>query len=346
MLFLIPVPVLLFSSSLDVKLTKKFEIGEKQVTFSNKVSLAQDRQENIYVMDAKRHKIYTFSPAGQFLREFGKMGRGPGDFYRPQHITVTKENRLVISDVFSVSTLDLNGNCLEKIRVSRVARMLQKKYAGNDLILALKMMKRNISPPLVLVSIAPEVKVVNDKILECSTTPLYKEAGIFHDSISPEIWFDCSGGRSVAALSEKYLVKIIGPKGEIEKTIKKNIKNPRLSKKERNFIIETEINSWKGIDQAMKNGLKTTIPDVKNVITGITLSKSKIFVRRIRPDITKLDAPVPVDIYTIGGDFLGMVHLPSFPLLATDRYFYFKKETGDGDILISKYDYRIVSKNN
>jgi hypothetical protein len=203
---------------------------------------------------------------------------------------------------------------------------------------------RTTVPRLVLVTLVPNVKVINNNVLECSSQELYKEAGIFHRSISPEIWYAYSSGRSVVALSESYLVKILNDKGIVEKTIKRDIKNPPLSKKERNFIIETEINQWKSIDQSMKNGLKKTIPNVKNLITGITLSKKLIFIRRVQEDITAFNAPVQVDLYSINGDFLGVIRLKSFPIFASDRYVYFKEETEDGEIFISKYFYKIEKR--
>ena len=240
--------------------------------------------------------------------------------------------------------MNLNGKCLKKYNVSRAGILGGKKYAGDNKILCRKLISRTSAPPLVLVTLIPEVKVINDNVLMCTSQKLYKEAGIFHRSITPDILYAYSNGHSVAALTESYLIKILNNKGDIEKTVKKNIRNPLLSKKEREFIIETEINQWKGIDQSTKNGLKKTIPNIKNLITDITLSENMIFVRRVREDITETNEPVLVDLYSINGDFMGVIRLKNFPIYTSDRHFFFKEETENGDIFISKYFYQIVFK--
>ena len=204
------------------------------------------------------------------------------------------------------------------------------------------MISRYDAPHLVLFSLVPEVKVINDNILSYSPTELYKEAGVFHEGITPDIWYAYSSGRSAVDLSESYVIEIISGKGLIERTIKRDIKNSPLSRKEKDFIVETLINQWKEIDQSTKNGLKKTIPHIKTLITGITLSKNMILVRRVREDITDIDEPVQVDLFSINGDFLGEIRLKSFPVLASDRHFYFKEETENGDILISKYFIKII----
>jgi len=343
-IFLLLFSFLLSSAPFEVELNKMFDLGNKQITLSNNVSLTQDNQGHIYVMDSKLHKIFKFSDDGRFICVFGQKGMGPGDIYKPQHIAVSEKNQLIISDAYSVSVLDLNGKCLKKYNVSKGGILGRKKYAGDNKILCRKLISRTTAPPLVLVTLVPDVKVINDNVLTCSSQKLYKEAGIFHESISPDILYAYSSGRSVVALTESYVIKILNNKGIIEKTIKKDIKNPLLSRKERGFIIETEINQLKDIDQSMKNGLKQTIPNIKNLITDITLSEDMIFVRRVRENITDINEPALVDLYSISENFLGIIRLKSFPIYTSKQHFFFKEETENGEIFISEYSYKIIFK--
>ncbi len=67
--------------------------------------VAQDVSSNLYVIDALRHKLYKFNPAGRLLVEsFGKLGSGTGEFDSPMgvahfnkvlYIADTKNNRIV-----------------------------------------------------------------------------------------------------------------------------------------------------------------------------------------------------------------------------------------------------------
>jgi hypothetical protein len=57
LIFLLLFSFLLPAAPLEVKLKKMFDLGNKQITLSNNVSLTQDNQGHIYVMDSKLHKV-------------------------------------------------------------------------------------------------------------------------------------------------------------------------------------------------------------------------------------------------------------------------------------------------
>jgi len=340
-------PLVLFPASpLKVNLEKIYCVGEKSVILSERIYLTEDSNGNAFIVDAKRHKVFKISPEGKILLEFGKKGAGPGDLLVPFHICMSGENQLIILDARAISYFDLNGTFIKKVNLSKIAFMLRRKYAGGSFILAHRLNTGNVnlSPRMVLITFKPEVKVVNDSLMTCSSQKNYNGEIVFHDSITPDIWFDYSNNRAVVASSEDYLVKMIDSEGRVKTIIEKKEKPLKLSKKEKDFIIKTEIDTWPNIDQAMKKGLINTLPSKKNMITGILLSQRTIFVAKARKDISDKDMPVPVDLYSITGDFLGQIHLDAFPIFASDKHFYFKKETGDGEIIVSKFRYSVSSR--
>jgi hypothetical protein len=349
LIFFLLVPVVSWSSSfLEVKLDKVFSIGESSVVLSDNVYLTEDPQGNAFVLDAKLHKIYKFSPGGKLLLEFGKRGKGPGDVFIPHHICISEKNQLVVLDLSSISFFDLDGKFQKKHSLSKAASLLRKKYAGGNYILARRLNRHDLTltPRLVLISFLPEVKVVDNHFMTTSSQEDYKGEILFHDSFSPDIWFAYSNNRSVVVSSDTYRVRLVDKNGRSKTIIQKKMDAPVLSKKERQYIIETEVETLNGVDEAMKNGLIKTIPPIKSLITGIALSKSTIFIARTKDDITIENSPVPVDMYTVSGKFLGKIRLKTFPVHVTDRHFYFKEETDSGDIIITKKAYKIAFQKN
>ena len=48
-----------------------------------------DNQGNIYVVDLSKHQVLVFSEDGQYLRHFGKSGRGKSELSGPKGIFVS-----------------------------------------------------------------------------------------------------------------------------------------------------------------------------------------------------------------------------------------------------------------
>lgn len=65
----------------------------------------------IFVVDSQRHSVVVFDKHGEFLREFGSRGIGPGQFNFPSHIACDKEGNLLVTDSMNsrVQTLDPQG---------------------------------------------------------------------------------------------------------------------------------------------------------------------------------------------------------------------------------------------
>jgi DNA-binding beta-propeller fold protein YncE len=63
--------------------------------------VAADARGNIYVADTKNSRIEIFDGNGQFLRQFGTKGNGPGQFNEPCGIAVDAQGELWIADTWN-----------------------------------------------------------------------------------------------------------------------------------------------------------------------------------------------------------------------------------------------------
>lgn len=75
------------------------ELGDESEMFGYIRDLTIDPQDNIYVADSYELNISVYNSGGEFLREFGREGQGPGEFQTLDGICwCNKDNNLYIAD--------------------------------------------------------------------------------------------------------------------------------------------------------------------------------------------------------------------------------------------------------
>ncbi|MFZ1508435.1 MAG: hypothetical protein WAV74_16795, partial [Anaerolineae bacterium] len=71
---------------------------------------------NVYVADTGNHRVQVFTAAGVFLRTFGRLGRGQGEFYNPRSIAV-RGDRVYVADTNNsrVQVFTLQGDFVRQV---------------------------------------------------------------------------------------------------------------------------------------------------------------------------------------------------------------------------------------
>lgn len=72
------------------------DAGPEQL-FGRIADLAADAEGNVYILDNQTNDVRVFSPFGEYLGEFGRGGRGPGELNRPIQIDVRGETVTVLN---------------------------------------------------------------------------------------------------------------------------------------------------------------------------------------------------------------------------------------------------------
>ena len=99
--------------------------GEEWEMFSHVASVAFDADGNLYVVDGLRNiselnmRILVFDASGNFLRQFGSMGEGPGEFNMPTGVAVMRDGTTVVEDLRhrAYQLFDANGEFLRMVRM-------------------------------------------------------------------------------------------------------------------------------------------------------------------------------------------------------------------------------------
>ena len=98
--------------------------GEDWEMFAHVASVGFDASGNLYVIDGltysqKNTRVVVFDASGNFVREFGSMGEGPGEFNMPTGVVVMRDGTTVVEDLRhrAFQLFDANGEFLRMVRI-------------------------------------------------------------------------------------------------------------------------------------------------------------------------------------------------------------------------------------
>lgn len=110
--------------------------GASWETFTWIPRVAFDARGNLYVFDRSADavradlRVVTFDRSGVFLREFGSMGGGPGEFRSPRSYAVLRDGTVVVGDMGhnAYQLFDPSGELLRMVRMDPAT---PRRRAGN-----------------------------------------------------------------------------------------------------------------------------------------------------------------------------------------------------------------------
>ena len=72
--------------------------GEAWEQFGDVGEIGFDGAGNLYVLDNQAERVIVAGPAGEYVREFGRKGEGPGEFDEMHGLAVMRDGRAVVTD--------------------------------------------------------------------------------------------------------------------------------------------------------------------------------------------------------------------------------------------------------
>ena len=334
--------LLMAGNRITLNLTKCVELGKDDFMFYSIGSVCEDNYGNFYVLDYKAYKVYKFSPEGKLILTFGNRGQGPADMARPHSVQFTAENNIAVCEVQGfISFFDNNGNFLKKIRIPKG---LGLKYLNDNLFYGWEWKRKSKQQVLIndkgkILKSFFEVSKDLFSVSAPDETGRMVMSNFYTQEYTPALLFDFYKERAVIGVGNIYEILIINKNGEVLDKIKRDVKPLEIKSKEIDYF-KNEINSKKNLhDYARKKFIKK-IPGCKNYFDKILISEKYVFVFRIKEDITNEKSLIPVDIFTIKGEFVGTSALENRPVLITGKWAYFV-ELSDEDLLLIKYLYTI-----
>jgi hypothetical protein len=162
----------------------------------------------------------------------------------------------------------------------------------------------------------------------------------------PQFLFAHGRGLNAVGISSTYDLTLLDENGRIVASLKRELKPAKINKKEKAYL-EREIREFakaRGWPDRVSRELVKKIPEVKNIIRAVRISPQHILIFRFRSDLTQEDAPIPVDIFTTAGHFLGTAEIRAIPLFISENSMYFSKSDDTGNVFLIKADYSLAGR--
>ena len=105
-----------------ITINRSIVVSEKdfpdEVYFQNPRGLVAHSDGRIYVIDSTAHDIKMISPEGKLIKLIGQEGQGPGDFYSPNLIEISRD-RLIVWESMNrrFSILDMDGKFIKSKKI-------------------------------------------------------------------------------------------------------------------------------------------------------------------------------------------------------------------------------------
>ena len=336
-----------YENRVELQITKSQVIGKKDFMFASIASICEDSDSNLYVLDRMEHKILKFSPKGELIQTFGQKGQGPGDLQNPHLLANTPDDQLVVADeLYNLSFLTLKGDFTERIHLNG---RLAVSFIGKDRFYAWSWEK--VGRNQVMVDRANNVlKNFFQVPRSAFSVSAPDESGrlvMFNysrEEFAPTLQFAHFGRYSAVGIGDKYDILILNEKGETAFHIRREIPADGFSKKEKKFFerdIE-DLGKERGWPRSVVRNLVKKIPDKKIFFCQVLLTDEYVFVFRVKDDITQETGPIPVDVFSIEGEFLGFAHLPGLPLHFSNDHVYFVRSDENDNLFLEKATYKVI----
>ena len=109
------------------------QYGEPDHAFSHPWDVEVDEEDNLYVLDGDNHRIMVYSSDGEFLRQIGSAGSGPGEFYGCRDFCLGGNGRIFVAEAGNsrIQILTREGEYLSEFPLQREITALEMGPDGN-----------------------------------------------------------------------------------------------------------------------------------------------------------------------------------------------------------------------
>lgn len=78
------------------------------------VSVATDRQDNVYVLNADIRHVFKYDASLKYLADWGSQGDNPGQFQDPRGIAIDGQGNVFVADRYLITKFDNKGEVLKR----------------------------------------------------------------------------------------------------------------------------------------------------------------------------------------------------------------------------------------
>ncbi len=333
----------------ELNIQKGLEIGRQDLLFASIASVVEDEGGNFYVLDRMEHKVFKFATDGAPILTFGHKGQGPGDFQNPHLLAYSPERQIIVADdLYNLSFLKPDGSFIKRIHLDG---RLAVGYIGEDRFYAwiwgeedrIQVMVDSRNEILKSFFLVPKEAFSASAPDNSGRLVMFSYS---REEFAPALLFAHSSRYSAVGIGDNYDVHILDESGGTVARVRRDIQPGEFSKKEKKYF-EQDIEKYgeeRGWPVSVIRDLLKKIPDKRIYFDRILLTEKYVFVFRIRNDISEDEALIPLDVFTIDGEFLGEATIDREPLYISDNHVYFVRSDEEANLYLERATYRIELK--
>jgi len=290
---------------------------------------------DVIAADIKDRKVKVFAADGNFLRNIGKEGQGPGEFQIPGGLVLTPDNKLMIEDSVArrLAFFTLEGEFIENVSVadklSLVSLIVDKdgNYLGRQLgmegqkmYFEMKKFDKDLNPVFTMDKVEFDIPIPGsgNKIDLMDMITLYL--------------FD-SSGNVFYGRNKDYELKVYDKQGTHIRSIRKDFKSVKVTQEDIDMMLERmPAGMMGGIDPSEMFEFPKEFPPYQMVALD---EQDRIFVRTWVKG--KEEGAYIVDVFDAEGRFISQFETKlDFRIWKGDKV-YGLEENEDGYMLVKRY---------
>jgi hypothetical protein len=230
-----------------LELEEDLRIGNEEdenYSFYRGVSLAVDKDENIYVLDRGNHRIQIFNKNGYYLQSIGREGQGPGEFQNPSKIFIDSKGDIYVNETHRISIFNNKGTFRNSIPLDTNIYYWGITKEGHILAQTHTIIPEKRTRTM-------DVSLFNSRGNKIKTIASYPfplgrmVKGVFigtFNTFSPRVRLvSVNNNYVIYGHSSKYKLFMVNAEGKTVLIIEKSEKPKMITPKEKNDVLENEI---------------------------------------------------------------------------------------------------------
>ena len=321
-----------------VTFTEELRFGEgddPETSFSQVAFFVVTDEGHVIAGDIKDKKVKVFDAEGNFLRNIGKSGQGPGEFQIPGGLALTPNNELMVEDSIArrLAFFTLEGEFIKNVSMADKMSLLNLvldadgNYLGRQLgmedqkmYFEMKKYDQDLNPVFTMDKIEFEIPIpgsgVKVDIMDMTTIYLFDSSG--------NVYY----GRN-----RDYEIKVFKPDGTHSRSIRKDFKPVKVTQEDVDMMLERMPSGmmW-GIDPTEFIEFPKEFPPFQMFILD---EQDRLFVRTWVKG--KEEEAYIVDVFDAEGRFISQFETKlDFRVWKGDKV-YGLEENEDGFMVVKRY---------
>jgi len=321
-----------------VTLTEEIRFGEgddPETAFSQVAFFVVTDEGHVIAADIKDKKVKVYDADGNFLRNIGKSGQGPGEFQIPGGLALTPNNELMIEDSMGrrLAYFTLKGEFIKNVSTADKMSLVnlisdtdgnylgrQLGMEGQTMYFETKKYDKDLNPIFTMDKVEFEIPIPGSgvKIDIMDMIPLYL--------------FD-SSGNVYYGRNRDYEIEVFNPEGTHIRSIRKDFKPVKVTQEDIDMILER-------LPGGMMGGVDPTeffeFPEEFPPFQTITMDeKDRLFIRTWEKG--KEEGAYIVDVFDAEGRFISQFETKLDIRIWKEDKVYGLEENEDGYMVIKRY---------